>query len=230
MIINTNAIVLKTFSYGETSLISRCFTEDRGKISFIIKGAKSKKNLIAPYFQPLSYINIIFNENEKRELQIVSKVSFVKIWTKIPLSLKKMTLSQSVLEISDFTLERNDPYPNLFLILIKTFLYFENGDFDENIVFWHYECKVLSEMGFLIDTEDNQEFIQGSIRLKKTDTSFSVLQNLIKGNLSKINIDSLSKKENKDVSKFLYHKLCYYFEGFERIKSFQVIKDIFYNG
>ena len=229
MIINTNAIVLKTFSYGETSLISRCFTEDRGKISFIIKGAKSKKNLIAPYFQPLSYINIIFNENEKRELQIVSKVSFVKIWTKIPLSLKKMTLSQSVLEISDFTLERNDPYPNLFQILIKTFLYFENGDFDENIVFWHYECKVLSEMGFLIDTEDNQEFIQGSIRLKKTDTSFSVLQNLIKGNLSKINIDSLSKKENQDVSKFLYHKLCYYFEGFERIKSFQVIKDIFYN-
>ena len=230
MIINTNAIVLKTFSYGETSLISRCFTEDRGKISFIIKGAKSKKNLIAPYFQPLSYINIIFNENEKRELQIVSKVSFVKIWTKIPLSLKKMTLSQSVLEISDFTLERNDPYPNLFKILIKTFLYFENGDFDENIVFWHYECKVLSEMGFLIDTEDNQEFINGSIRLKKTDTSFSVLQNLIKGDLSKIDIDSLSKKENKDVSKFLYHKLCYYFEGFERIKSFQVIKDIFYNG
>ena len=230
MIINTNAIVLKTFSYGETSLISRCFTEDRGKISFIIKGAKSKKNLIAPYFQPLSYINIIFNENEKRELQIVSKVSFVKIWTKIPLSLKKMTLSQSVLEISDFTLERNDPYQNLFKILIKTFLYFENGDFDENIVFWHYECKVLSEMGFLIDTEDNQEFIQGSIRLKKTDTSFSVLQNLIKGNLSKINIDSLSKKENKELSKFLYHKLCYYFEGFEMMKSFQVIKDIFYNG
>jgi len=229
MIINTSAIVLKTFSYGETSLISRCFTEDRGKISFIIKGAKSKKNLIAPYFQPLSYINIIFNENEKRELQIVSKVSFVKIWIKIPLSLKKMTLSQSVLEISDFTLEKNDPYPNLFKILIKSFLYFENGDFDENIVFWHYECKVLSEMGFLIDTKDDQEFIQGSIRLKKTDTSFLVLQNLIKGNLSKIDIDSCSKKDNKDVSQFLYHKLCYYFEGFERIKSFQVIKDIFYD-
>ena len=224
MIVSSPAIVLKTFSYGETSLISRCFTKDKGKVSFIIKGAKSKKNLIAPYFQPLSYINIIFNENEKRELQIVSKVSFVKIWTKIPLSLKKMTLSQSVLEISDFTLERNDPYPNLFQILIKTFLYFENGDFDENIVFWHYECKVLSEMGFLIDTEDNQEFTQGSIRLKKTDNSFLVLQKLIKGNLSKIDVDSLSKKENKDVSKFLYYKLCYFFEGFERIKSFQVHK------
>ena len=230
MIINTNAIVLKTFSYGETSLISRCFTENKGKISFIIKGAKSKKNLIAPYFQPLSYINIIFNENEKRELQIVSKVSFVKIWTKIPLSLKKVTLAQSVLEISDFTLEKNDPYSDLFKILIKTFLFFENEYFDENIIFWHYECKVLSEMGFLIDFEDEQEFIQGDIRLKKTDSSFSVLQNLVKGNISEINLCNISKKEKKDISKFLYQKLCYYFEGFERLKSFQVIKDIFYNG
>ena len=230
MIINTNAIVLKTFSYGETSLISRCFTEDRGKISFIIKGAKSKKNLIAPYFQPLSYINIIFNENERRELQIVSKVSFVKIWTKIPLSLKKMTLAQSVLEISDFTLEKNDPYSDLFKILIKTFLFFENEDFDENIIFWHYECKVLSEMGFLIDFEDEQEFIQGAIRLKKIDSSFSVLQNLVKGHLSEIDLDNISIKEKKDISQFLYYKLCYHFEGFERLKSFQVIKDIFYNG
>ena len=96
MIINTDAIVLKTFSYGETSLISRCFTKDKGKISFIIKGAKSKKNLISPYFQPLSFINIIYKENEKRELQIVSKVSFVQVWTQIPLSLRKMSLSQSI--------------------------------------------------------------------------------------------------------------------------------------
>ncbi len=71
MIIDTSAIVLKTFPYGETSLISRCFTKEKGKVSFIIKGAQSKKNLIAPYFQPLSFIHIIYNENEKRDLQIV---------------------------------------------------------------------------------------------------------------------------------------------------------------
>ena len=69
MIINTDAIVLKTFSYGETSLISRCFTKHKGKISFIIKGAKSKKNLISPYFQPLSFINIIYKENEKENFR-----------------------------------------------------------------------------------------------------------------------------------------------------------------
>ena len=227
MIINTDAIVLKTFSYGETSLISRCFTKDKGKISFIIKGAKLKKNLISPYFQPLSYINIIYKENEKRELQIVSKVSFVQIWTKIPLSLRKMSLSQSILEISDFTLEKDDPFPNLFNILIKTFQNFEIGDLNENIIFWNYECKILSEMGFMIDIEDN--FDSGLIRLKKNDKSFNIVQQLINGNLFEIDLDIISPKDKKKISNFFYQRLCFYFEGFERLRSFRVIKDIFYH-
>ena len=227
MIINTDAIVLKTFSYGETSLISRCFTKDKGKISFIIKGAKSKKNLISPYFQPLSFINIIYKENEKRELQIVSKVSFVQIWTQIPLSLRKMTLSQSILEISDFTLEKNDPYPSLFNILIKTLQIFESGDIDENILFWNYEFKILSEMGFMINIDDNSD--SELISLKRNDKIINTMQQLINGNISDINLDTISLDNKKKISKFLYRKLCFYFEGFERLKSFRVIKDIFHS-
>jgi len=226
MIINTDAIVLKTFSYGETSLISRCFTKDKGKISFIIKGAKSKKNLISPYFQPLSFINIIYKENEKRELQVVSKVSFVQIWTQIPLSLRKMSLSQSILEISDFTLEKNDPYPNLFNVLINTFQIFESGDINENILFWNYECKILSEMGFMINIEDSLD--SELISLKINDKIINTIQKLINGNVSDIDLDTISLDNKKKISKFLYHKLCFYFEGFERLKSFRVIKDIFY--
>ena len=227
MFIDTDAIVLKTFSYGETSLISRCFTKHKGKISFIIKGAKSKKNPISPYFQPLSYINIIYKENEKRDLQIVSKVSFVKIWTIIPLSLKKMSLSQSILEISDFTLEKNDPYVNLFDILIETFQSFEGGELNETIVFWNYECKILSEMGFMINIKDNSDSI--SINLKRNSKSFHTIQQLIDGNLSGIDFDTISLDNKKEISKFLFKKLCFYFEGFERLKSFRVIKDIFYS-
>ena len=227
MIINTDAIVLKTFSYGETSLISRCFTRDKGKISFIIKGAKSKKNHVSPYFQPLSFINIIYKENEKRELQIVSKVSFVQIWTQIPLSLRKMSLSQSILEISDFTLEKNDPYPSLFNILIKTLQLFESGDIDENILFWNYEFKILSEMGFMINIKDS--FDSELINLEINDKIINTIQQLINGNISDINLDIISLENKKKISKFLYRKLCFYFEGFERLKSFRVIKDIFHS-
>ena len=52
-----------------------------------------------------------------------------------------MTLAQSILEISDFTLESNDPYQNLFKALIETLKNLESGKFDENIIYWNYECK-----------------------------------------------------------------------------------------
>ena len=211
MIINTDAIVLKTFSYGETSLISRCFTKDKGKISFIIKGAKSKKNLISPYFQPLSFINIIYKENEKRELQIVSKVSFVQIWTQIPLSLRKMSLSQSILEISDFTLEKNDPYPSLFNILIKTFQIFESGDIDENILFWNYECKILSEMGFMINIDDNSD--SELISLKRNDKIINTIQQLINGNISDINLDTISLDNKKRFQNFYIKNYVFTLRG-----------------
>ena len=42
-------------------------------------------------------------------------------------------------------------------------------------------------------------------------------------------IDTISSDNKKKISKFLYQKLCFYFEGFERLKSFRVIKDIFHS-
>jgi len=221
MIVNTTAIVLKTFPYRETSLISRCFTKEKGKISFIIKGAQSKKNLMGPYFQPLSHIQIIYNEKEKRDLQIVSKVNFVNIWLNIPKSLKKMIFLQSILEITDFTLENNDSHSDLFNILIETVNNFENGQIKENIIFWFYECELLSEMGFRIDlniNENNNHKIDGS--------SLIVMQQLLNKSIDQIKFDKIMQKDKKIISNYLYQKLCYYFDGFERLKSFPVVRDI----
>ena len=46
MIIHSSAIVLRRFSYSDTSIIARCFTKEMGKLSFIIRGAKRKKSLL----------------------------------------------------------------------------------------------------------------------------------------------------------------------------------------
>tara|TARA_X000001036_G_C20555462_1_gene756160 strand:+ start:438 stop:1130 length:693 start_codon:yes stop_codon:yes gene_type:complete len=226
MIVNTTAIVLKTFPYGETSLISRCFTKEKGKISFIIKGAQSKKNLLSPYFQPLSYIQIIYNENAKRELQIISKVNFVNIWLKIPNSLKKMTLLQSILEITDFTLEKNDPHPGLFTILIEAVNYFENNQFKENLIFWFYECELLSELGFRIDLKNNEGNKYDITSSKIEGESLIILKHLLNKSIEQVKFDKVLKKDKKIISNYLYQQLCYNLDGFDRLKSFKVARDI----
>tara|TARA_B100000214_G_scaffold212596_1_gene154489 strand:- start:176 stop:874 length:699 start_codon:yes stop_codon:yes gene_type:complete len=228
MIIETPGIVLKTFPYGETSLISRCFTKKRGKVSFIIKGARSKKNPIAPYFQPLSFIQIIYNENEKRELQIVSKVHFIKIWLKISQSLKKMTLLQSILEITDFSLEVNDSHPEWFESLIEVIDFYENDSVNSSLVFWIYESIVLSEMGYRIDLEDNEFESRGygSTNLKEEKQCRYILQNLINKNFEKISFEKIPPREKRLISNYLYNQLCYHIEGFDRLKSIKVAKNI----
>tara|TARA_B100001540_G_C15648735_1_gene570055 strand:- start:107 stop:805 length:699 start_codon:yes stop_codon:yes gene_type:complete len=228
MIANTPAIVLKTFPYGETSLISRCFTKEKGKISFIIKGARSKKNPIAPYFQPLSFIQIIYNENQKRDLQIVSKAHFIKIWLKISQSLKKMTLLQSILEITDFSLEINDPHPALFESLLEVIEFYENDSINSNLAFWIYETVILSEMGFQIDLENGGHESRGHGLLKIMDENQCryILQNLIKKDFEKISYKNISPREKKLISNYLYNELCYHIEGFDRLKSFKIAKNI----
>ena len=228
MIADTPAIVLKTFPYGETSLISRCFTKEKGKVSFIIKGARSKKNSIAPYFQPLSFIQIIYSENEKRDLQIVSKAHFIKIWLKISQSLKKMTLLQSILEITDFSLEVNDPHPRLFESLIEVIEFYESDSVNSNLLFWIYESVVLTEMGFRIDLDDGDFELRGhdSLKIKDVEGCRYILQNLINKNYEKISFKNISTREKKLISKYLYNQLCYHIEGFERLKSFNIAKNI----
>ena len=57
-IISTNAIVLSSLKFGDTSLIVKCFTQQEGLKSYLVRGVlKSKKGgLKVAYFQPLNTI------------------------------------------------------------------------------------------------------------------------------------------------------------------------------
>ena len=114
MIIQSQAIVLKSFSYSETSIIARCFTREMGKISVIIRGAKRKNSPNAAYFQPANYLDLVFYYKQTREIQTISKASFVRTWPSLRNDLKKMTYTLSVIELTDKTIIDHDPHAELF--------------------------------------------------------------------------------------------------------------------
>ena len=67
MIVHTEAVVLKRFPFGETSMIARCFTREEGKVSVIIRGAKKKKPHYTSFFQPINYLDLIYHFKPKRD-------------------------------------------------------------------------------------------------------------------------------------------------------------------
>ena len=60
MFISTDAIILKNTLYKETSIISRLFSKEQGKISVIFKGAKRSKNNVAGIVEPGNIISITY--------------------------------------------------------------------------------------------------------------------------------------------------------------------------
>lgn len=226
MIVNTSAIVLKSFSYGESSLIARCFSEKHGKISLVIKGAKRIKSPRAPYFQPLSYIDIIYNHKLNRELQVLSKVNFRQYWSKILDDLYRVSLAISILELTDKTMSDNDPHPSLFLILKEVLKAYNNTLIDPKVLFWFYECALLNNLGFQPNLEDPD--LAGLVlpEIKNDSNCIIVLSTLLAGNINQLQNIKVSKKTSSLISNYLWSLIDYHFEGLSTIKSFRVVKKI----
>ncbi len=74
MILATRGIVLHKFRYLEKDFIVQIFTEDKGKLSFLVKNSKRNKSLLA-IFQPMAGVYLQFKYNEKKEIHYISESS-----------------------------------------------------------------------------------------------------------------------------------------------------------
>ena len=226
MIVHTSAIVLKSFPYGDSSLIARCFSKDKGKISLIVKGARSKKSSKASHFEPLSHIDVVYNYKPNRELQILSKVSFINYWSNILNDLRRVTISMAILELTEKTLSYEDPNPALYNVLEEVLTTFNYGIVSSNLLFWFYECALLSNLGFKPNLEENN--LPGLIlpNLNEGINSRKILSSLLSERLDKLPSDLITAKDNVIISKYLWSLLCYHFDGLHKVKFIDVTKEI----
>ncbi len=226
MLINTPVIVLKSFNYNDNSIIARCFSKDKGKISFIVKGVYSKKSSKFAQFQPLNYLDVIYRHNQKRDLQILHKVNFKESWTKITTELTPITLSMTILELTDKSLSFEDPHPNLFKILVKVLRAYNNKDLDPNLLFWFYECSLLKDLGFRPSLENDHLIGMKVVDPNSGIKSNEILSKLLTEDISNLTIQKIEPKDKKIISDYLWGLMCYHFEGMETIKSMNVTRDI----
>ena len=226
MIINTPAIVLKSFPYGDTSLIARCFSKDNGKISLIIKGARSKKSSKTSQFQPLSYIDIIYQYKPNRKLQTLTKVDILQYWSKIIDDLHKISLSMAILELTDRTLSDNDSHPELFTVLVKLFQSYNDKCKDPNLLFWFYECALLTHLGFRPSLE---EYNLPGLHLPDPNSgphSGLILASLFSGYIKNLPSEKITKIDRKIINNYLWLSLCYHFENLHDINSMKIAKKL----
>ena len=226
MIINSDAIVLKRFPYGESSLICRCFVKEIGKTSFIVHGAHRKKSSKAAYFQPGNCINIIFYYKDNRNLQTISKTSFSKNWINIQNDLKKIAYTMAVIELTDKCISENDEHKDLFIILLNVLEKIENEPSELNLIYWYYQYQLLEKLGFKPDFDQSElDFIPlpnpyKSINAKMVFGCFENGEMGINKNIS------LLKNDRKIISNYLNTCLGIHFSELKNIKSLKVLNSL----
>ena len=72
----TEAIILNSIKYSETSVIMKCYSQNYGILSFIIKGVRSRKRtkFSLGSIEPLNIVEIEFNRLKKGELSHLKNI------------------------------------------------------------------------------------------------------------------------------------------------------------
>ena len=224
MVQKSLAIVLNRFSYGESSIISKCFLKDYGKISFIVHGAKNKKNFKNSYFQPGNYLELLFYYRPNRNLQTISKATFQNQWVSIQKDFIKISYVMAIIELVDKCTSDIDRNDELFNELTNAISLIETKRNQMNLVFWNFQYQLLRVLGFKPD-------------FKQSELDHSILPDPFAGpnskkifhDFEKQNVDfnqfyKITQLDRLAISDYLNRCFSIQFENVKNLKSFEVLK------
>ncbi|HJU86101.1 MAG TPA: DNA repair protein RecO [Gemmatimonadota bacterium] len=89
-IVRTEAFVLKAFRYGETSMIYRLLTRDRGVVPVIARGARSPRSRLGAAVNAFRRLDVTYYDRPGREIQTLSQAEVVAEHREIASSLEKL--------------------------------------------------------------------------------------------------------------------------------------------
>lgn len=238
MLSTTNAVVLSKIKYRDNDLIVKCYTQEHGVISFLVRGVlKSKKsNTKAAYFQLLSQIQVVFNYTKNRSLYTLKEVKSNAIYTSLHSHILKSSVVMFLSEILATTLQEEEKNEALYSYLETTLLWF---DADNTYANFHllFLLKLTKYLGFYPDiskidyTYFNLE--DGSFQMKDFGKYSISGENLtlLKSFLG-IKFDALHTiKINAQKRQSFLNMILLYFElhlgSFRTPKSLQIFNQVF---
>jgi DNA repair protein RecO (recombination protein O) len=122
MLVKTNAIVLSKLKYRDNDLIVKCYTKQRGIVSYLVRGAlKSQKGSSKMvYFQPLSLVLIEEFYKENRSLQNIKEIKLDYLYQTLHTNILKSAIVMFLSEVLSSVLKEEEQNEQLFLYIENT--------------------------------------------------------------------------------------------------------------
>jgi DNA repair protein RecO (recombination protein O) len=243
MHIVTDAIVLQTLSYSNSSLIARLYTREQGQVSVMAKGARRAQNPTGALLEPLNILQVSYAFRENRSIQTLTEASAQQVFPRIRENMSKLTLSLAMAEILDKTSQNLDPNPILYRLITEVIRQMNEPEDIHWQLFWFFLMQLAIRSGFkpdvsrchLCDSPLTQGVLHtgtgmlgctecmgdGDIRLNIKQ--LQVLRKLQKIHLADSGQIHTNPPEQQGVTLFLLKFLQYHMDGMEKVKSLKML-------
>ena len=234
----TQAIVLSSIKYGDSSLIVRCFTESSGLKTYMIRGVlKAKKGKIkTAYFQPITQLLITGNHNNKGNLNSIKEVHVVNPYKTIYTSIVKQTIVLFLSEVLSGIIKEEEENIQLYNYLETAFIWL---DTHTDISNFHllFLLNLSKYLGFYPDTSEQDKLgfnlLEGNFtnsiheKLIISGEELILFKRLLGINFDAIENVSFSKFERQKVLRMIIRYFELHLDGFRQPKSLDVLETVF---
>lgn len=152
-IIKTEAVVLSKLNYRETSKIAAFYTKSHGKISAIIRGARTPKSASGFKIDPLNYLQVVIYKKAGRELQLLTQADTIAYYPSIREDLEKLKYASAVLELVQSLTVEGDANQLLFRGIVRILRLMDSSADYPQILLLKFFLFMLKETGYEIQTD-----------------------------------------------------------------------------
>jgi len=246
-IFRTEAIVLKTQNYRETSKILTLYTPNQGRLKVIAKGVRSLSSKFSGILDLLNHLQIVYYYKETRDIQLLSHADLIRAFPVLRGDLRRLPWALAICELVDRTQFGQEANSAFFRLLVESLSGMEEASSPQGLYFaFLMRFFDLSGIRPRLDrcrkcglqpptTRSYFQIKEGGYLCENCVTSkdaglilspeaLHILRRLQQMPLRAARNLHPSQRAEGELHRLFFHFLCHHFEGFEGLKALQFIQ------
>jgi len=237
MILATNAIVLSKIKYKDHDLIVKCYTQEKGIVSYLLKGVlKSKKGSKVAYYQLLTQLQLVTDYKESRGLQYVKEVKINHLYSSLHTNVLKSAIVLFIAEVLSNSLQEEEQNDSLYNYLETTFQWLDTNEHFSNFHLL-FLLNLSKYLGFYPDTmqidapffnlQAGEFQYDNNSKYSISSENLTLLKQLLGTTFDGLEVVKINSKQRQS---FLGMILLYFelhLGSFKKPKSLQIFNEVF---
>lgn len=167
MLRKSDGFILHSLRYGETSLILRVFTRERGRVSLMVKGVRKAGSRLSALLQPFTELEWVWYEKPGRDMHLVKDVGLIRQYDGISNRYDRYLAASGCLEQYDRFYPEGEEHSGLYERLVQALEHVglaEQSPWNHFFALWLFH---LDQLGITLHTdrcvECGRDIVEGEI-------------------------------------------------------------------